>query len=525
MAKVTVAPAPCDTIGRKDTCNACASELEPMSPKSLASVKSSERWVSQGQSEPAAPGSAAWVLNDVESIKQQVRQRLLNPVKYSVFELYHKTGRAQAVARSARFDNLTLSVITLNAVWIAIDTDWNNAETLMLAHPVFIVAENFFCVYFSAEWIIRFLAFERKCNCLKDGWFIFDSVLVFFMVMETWVFMIISPTGRSPFGDNTAILRLFRLLRLSRLVKLLKSLPELMILIKGMITAMQSVGYVILLLLVFTYVFAIACTQLSVDAPLIHEQYFDHVAMSMYSLIIYGTFLDALSDFMNDIRGESVATLILVVIFVALSALTVMNMLIGVLCEVIASVAETEKETLITERVIGEMKGFLGTLDEDDNGMISFNELKQILMIPEALAALDNVGVDPIGMVDFAETFFFDEKGDPKEISFLEFMELVLDLRSTNGATVKDIMNLGRQLNAKMLLQQKAMEKSFQAQQKAMEAQQKAVEAMVTGTVHRLEKELKATSKRIEDKLEKILPKSAYFGENDLSQLLAASEV
>merc|ERR1719214_433975 len=93
------------------------------------------------------------------------------------------------------------------------------------------------------------------------------------MVMETWVMLIVvaaAGSGESPLGGNTSILRLFRLLRLSRLMRMLRSLPELMILIKGMATAMKSVGYVMALLLIVTYVFAIAFTQLAVGTP-VHE--------------------------------------------------------------------------------------------------------------------------------------------------------------------------------------------------------------------------------------------------------------
>merc|ERR1719236_424897 len=123
------------------------------------------------------------------------------------------------------------------------------------------------------------------------------------MVMETWVLLIVmsasGSSGGSPLGGNTSILRLFRLLRLSRLMRMLRSLPELMILIKGMVTAMKSVVYVMCLLVIITYVFAIAFTQLAVGTPTIGEDYFANVAHSMYSLLIYATLLDNLSAFMD----------------------------------------------------------------------------------------------------------------------------------------------------------------------------------------------------------------------------------
>merc|ERR1719160_245297 len=108
------------------------------------------------------------------------------------------------------------------------------------------------------------------------------------MVMETWVMQIVMAAigGGSPVS-GTSILRLFRLLRLSRLMRMLRSLPELMILIKGMVTAMKSVAYVMGLLVLITYVFAIAFTQLAVGSESIGDQFFANVSHSMYSLLLH----------------------------------------------------------------------------------------------------------------------------------------------------------------------------------------------------------------------------------------------
>merc|ERR1712137_697845 len=113
--------------------------------------------------------------------------------------------------------------------------------------------------------------------------------------METWVLLIFMAASGSDGGNplgGAGILRLLRLLRLSRLIRMLRSLPELMILLKGMATAMRSVVYVMCLLVLITFVFAIAFTQLAEDTDTIGELYFDNVALSMYSLLVYATFLD-----------------------------------------------------------------------------------------------------------------------------------------------------------------------------------------------------------------------------------------
>ena len=53
----------------------------------------------------------------------------------------------------------------------------------------------------------------------------------------------------------------------------------------------------------------------------------------MYTLLIYGTFLDDIAPFCDEVGAESAACLILVFIFAVLAACTVLNLLIGILCE------------------------------------------------------------------------------------------------------------------------------------------------------------------------------------------------
>ncbi|CAK9055623.1 unnamed protein product [Durusdinium trenchii] len=148
---------------------------------------------------------------------------------YDVRNFYKKTGCAQAVARSDRFERLTLMVISINAVYIGVDADNNNASSMVDAAWPYVVFDNMFCAFFTAELLIRFGAFAVKRNCLKDRWFVFDSLLVALMVAETWVLtIVVLAMGSMEGGMPTGPLRLLRLLRLSRLVRLLKAMPELL---------------------------------------------------------------------------------------------------------------------------------------------------------------------------------------------------------------------------------------------------------------------------------------------------------
>jgi len=120
---------------------------------------------------------------DAAQMKEKVKEAVMRP-EYNVANFYKTKGIWQKIARTDFFDNLTLTIIAANAVWIAVDTDHNDSETLAEAHPFFQIGENAFCVYFAGELFIRFMAFKRKIDCMKDAWFVFDSALVFMMVME-----------------------------------------------------------------------------------------------------------------------------------------------------------------------------------------------------------------------------------------------------------------------------------------------------------------------------------------------------
>jgi len=370
---------------------------------------------------------------------------LIRP-QYNVFDYYHETGCMQAIAKSNYFESATLVIIVANAIWMAVDTDYNKSDSLLEAGEIFQIAEHAFCIFFTFEWFVRFMSFENKMDGRKDGWFIFDSALVFMMVAETWVMtsiLAITGSGGGSAG-GTSILRLIRLLRLSRMVRMLRSVPELMILVKGMASAMKSVFYVMCLLLIFMYVFAIALTQMGNETDKVGEEFFSSVSHSMKTLLISGVFLDNLSGIGQAMLNESGLCLVAFFTFILLGNLTVMNMLIGVLCEVVSDVAKVEKEDMRVEFVTEKLRLILESLDANCDYKISKEEFRRILQFPAAVVALNDVGVDPEGIVDYAD-FIFDELMDEStehEITFEDFMGVVLQLRGCNVATVKDCVDL-----------------------------------------------------------------------------------
>jgi len=133
-------------------------------------------------------------------------------------------------------------------------------------------------------------------------------------------------------------------------------------------------------------------------------------------------------------------------------SLAVMNMLVGVLCEIVSMVASVEREELTVTYVRDMLLEMLRTGGLDASVKvaavrISRGAFQELLMMPPAVRIIQEIGVDVVGLVDFADFVF---EGDT-DLTFEEFMELVLQLRGTNSSTVKDIVDLRRYIMKEMV--------------------------------------------------------------------------
>mmetsp|Transcript_27104 Transcript_27104/g.48997 ORF Transcript_27104/g.48997 Transcript_27104/m.48997 type:complete len:544 (+) Transcript_27104:83-1714(+) len=379
------------------------------------------------------------------------------------------------IAIHSYFQNTTLFIIVLNAVWIFVDVQWNHTnladETTgkLPLQPASDVIEQIFCVYFTGEVLIRFLGFRRILYCLTDGWFVFDSVLVLMMVLETWILPIISLVAGSDGSggalSNLGSLRLLRLLRLTRMARIMRFFPELMTLVKGMIRAMQSVFFIILFLVGVTWVFAIIFTStLAVPnyqpppgtedptAPML----FSDIPSSMMTLFTNGVLGDNLAQTLTTVRQDSLLLMWAFIAFMVMSGMTLLNMLIGVLCQVIDDSSREEEESRqLNDLRICLIDAFEHT-DESQDGLITEEEWMNISSNPRVQASFMKLGVEESMMEErlaqMQESLFHRKKlpGEGEEddvpdkdakkgLTFDEFVDQVIDLRMDTPASALDV--------------------------------------------------------------------------------------
>jgi len=128
-------------------------------------------------------------------------------------------------------------------------------------------------------------------------------------------------------------------------------------------------------------------------------------------------------------------------------------MLIGVICEMVLTVGETEREIGTMNFVTEKIEELLapGGVDENDDNLISKSEFMNMISNKKAASILHEVGVDVVGLIDFADTIFeyepHEDEEYEKQLTFNEFMRVVLDLRGSKTARVKDIVDLRKHIN------------------------------------------------------------------------------
>jgi hypothetical protein len=362
----------------------------------------------------------------------------LDEDEYSVTDFYFTEGYCQMIATNEHFQNATLALIVINAMYLGVDADHNNADNLYQAHPAFIVCENFFCIFFLFEWSVRFGSFKFKPNCLKDMWFKFDSGLMLLMILETWVLpVVLSGMKALPTGP----LRLLRLLRLARMGRIIRALPELVTMIKGAAAANRAVLASFIAIVGMIYIFAILFNVLLKGEPRTDAQ-FHTIPLTMWTLLMDGMYQDNYRIVTENIMygpPPFVAAIALTffLIFTMISALTVLNMLIGVQCEVVSNVAAQEKDEIEVNLLKTTVLQMLKELDADDSGEIDKDELLGLMENEEALAVLSTLQIDVTHLLSYLMMVY----EQMEAVSIADLMHAMLKMRGDRDVTVADLIH------------------------------------------------------------------------------------
>ena len=178
-------------------------------------------------------------------------------------------------------------------------------------------------VFFFIEISLRFIVCPDKRNFLKDPWNLFDSVIILASIL---------PVSESDMVLVARLLRVFRVLRLVSIV------PDLRRLINALLTAIPKMGYIALLMFIIFYIFAAFG---SIFFHHVNPVLWGDIATAMLTLFRVSTFEDW-TDVMYETMEVYPFSWIFYIVFIFLTAFVFLNMMVGVVLDVMMQ--ETAKE-------------------------------------------------------------------------------------------------------------------------------------------------------------------------------------
>lgn len=388
--------------------------------------------------------SGAFVHFSPEHVESVVHQAAFQRFAWQMGLTDSAPGLFARIVAHRWFERIALLLTLSNVIYISLDVEFNYSG-LVTRHPVgFIVADNIFCALFLSELLIRFLSYSERLAAFRDMAFLFDALLVAMMMLESWFMPLLEVMTAGESGDvaeTSSILRIarvMRILRTARIAKLVRYMPELVILLKGMLSACRSVFFTLLLLILVTYVFAITITEVSRGTSL-ETDLFSGLWNTILTLIVQCVMPDLEARF-KDAALENWFVGLLWLTFIMFGTYIVMGLLVGILVETVKTVATFERKQLdidFAQNVLWELITET-CADQDGDNKISQVEFAQLLARPEAAKALTALGVDVSSALDYGHLLF--EDGEP--LTFAEFMEGMMTLRGSNQTTVKDMVDL-----------------------------------------------------------------------------------
>ena len=229
--------------------------------------------------------------------------------------------RCRRIADSGRFQAFIFGVIVFNAVVLGLGTYDSIDERIGTALTVLSDA----CLgIFVIELAIRVCAYGRRPqDFFREGWNVFD----FIVIMAVFV-----PGVR----ENATLLRLVRLLRIVRLVSVL---PELRVLIRGMIGALPPIGSMGVLAVLFLYVYGMLGWILFGDE--LPERWGD-IGDAMLTLFTVFT-LEGWNEVLYEAMEVHSWAWIFFISFVLLASLLVVNILIAIIINAMEDAREAEQ--------------------------------------------------------------------------------------------------------------------------------------------------------------------------------------
>eukprot|EP00928_Gymnodinium_smaydae_P019479 TRINITY_DN1747_c0_g1_i2.p1 TRINITY_DN1747_c0_g1~~TRINITY_DN1747_c0_g1_i2.p1 ORF type:complete len:435 (+),score=76.81 TRINITY_DN1747_c0_g1_i2:109-1413(+) len=297
-----------------------------------------------------------------------------------------------------RLNQIVGVIIIMNAIVMGLETDMGESR--------FLPFEHFFCICYSLEMYVRL----RTQGCV--GYFsvpsqIFDACLVFVGILSLYIAPLLQQPGFDVSGFR--FLKILRLARVLRILRIFRMFHGLSIIVAAFASAVSSVAWVGLLVLILDYTLAIVCTQLighhaewwGEDEETIHEM-FGSIGRSMKTLFIIMTLSswDAIAGLVMKVYPPALVFLCFIT-YIIIASYTMVSLVTGIICDKLIAVQQADMQNRMLEleeekmAKHEEVETLLHRFDTNHDGLLDKEEVKESLAThPELVNYVQAIGID-----------------------------------------------------------------------------------------------------------------------------------
>ena len=217
------------------------------------------------------------------------------------------------IRNSKFFNSLVISVIIASALYAGV----SSYNEIIPADYIFLlqIFDYSITIFFTVEILIRIFAERSLINFFKDGWNVFDFLIVSISLI--------------PIGGAESIF-VARLLRIIRILRIITVVPAFRHIIDSLIKTIPRVGFIALLMFIFIYIWGAIGTLFFEE---IDPGRWGNIGVAMLTLVQVATY-DDWAAVMRELLVVYPIAWIYFVSFIIVNAVILLNMVIGVIVDV-----------------------------------------------------------------------------------------------------------------------------------------------------------------------------------------------
>ena len=225
------------------------------------------------------------------------------------------------IRNSKFFNTLVISVILASALYAGVSSYDIPSDYIYLLE----FFDYGITIFFTIEILIRIVAEKSLVKFFKDGWNVFDFIIVTISLV--------------PVGGTESVF-VARLLRIIRILRIVTVVPAFRHIIEALIKTIPRVGFIALLMFIFIYIWGAIGTLIFGE---LEADRWGNIGVAMLTLMQVAPY-DDWGAIMGDVIGVYPMSWIYFVSFIIINAVVLLNMVIGVIVDVMTIEA---KQTLL----------------------------------------------------------------------------------------------------------------------------------------------------------------------------------